>query len=156
MAAIACIVFHNTHADGHEESLVEDDDRDDDKVVRPHAKRQWLAGQDYFLRGPPPSAGYGRIRLSVFVNQQLRVFGRTSQSSWSATAGADWGEAMDCGTNNGASSTQLEGRPEGRSKRGRTSKATVVDLQHAPRPMITLYAMMNQLLSAELNECLLL
>jgi hypothetical protein len=129
MGCLTSIIFHNTYADGH---LPDSSTSGGESTTpKPHPKRQWVAGKDYFLQSLLICAGRRHARgLEDSGCQSPR-----SSSRQRATSFAHWDEIME----NPAETRRAS------KKRGRTSKPTVVDFQNALRPMITFYAIIDQL-----------
>ena len=144
MAAITSILFHNAHADG-----IASEFANNEEIVKPHPKRQWLAGKDYFLQSLLICAGRRHARSMEGSGCQSS---RNATSRQRSSSFADWDEMeVELERSNSVTESSGSGRPKtshGSRKRGRSTKPTVEDFQNAIRPMVTFYAIMDQL-SAE-------
>ena len=145
MAAITSLVFHNNHADG-----LSAESTSSEEAARPHPKRQWLAGRDFFLQALLICAG--RRHARGMEGSGCQSSSRSGGSRLRSSSFADWDETeVEFEVEASASSTDAAGRPASSlsRKRGRSSsnKPTVEDFRHALRPMIIYYAIMDQLSS---------
>jgi len=145
MAAITSLVFHNNHADG-----LSAESTSSEEAARPHPKRQWLAGRDFFLQALLICAG--RRHARGMEGSGCQSSSRSGGSRLRSSSFADWDETeVELEVEASASSTDAAGRPASSlsRKRGRSSsnKPTVEDFRHALRPMIIYYAIMDQLSS---------
>jgi hypothetical protein len=141
MAALTSILFHNCCPDSGK-----DVSSRNDQATKPHARRQWLMGRDYFLQGLLMCAGRRHARglegsgclSSRGVRQRAESF-------------AEW-EMLEVDASEEGLSNIDTGRPSasrGKPKsRVASSKPTVEDFKNALRPMITIFAMFDRL-SAE-------
>jgi E3 ubiquitin-protein ligase UBR4 len=159
MACLTSILFHNGNNDGGEgEGVRNGDDHSrgtssDDNEGRdcPHPNRRWVVARDYFLRGLVICAGRRHaLRLvSSGCWTSRNVSSRQKSNSY-----ATWGDASGTNTANASTTPAATTRSGGASAGGGSNtssssdKLTIKDFQHALRPMITFYAMMEQL-SAE-------
>jgi hypothetical protein len=153
MALLTSVLFHNATDDDNASGS------SNDESCKPHPKRQWLVGKDYFLRGLLICAGRRHaLRLeSSGCNTSRGPMGRQRASSFAEWDLLDGSENPDAaGSSSGfsfarASSARGNSSSNSSSSRRRgSSKATIEDFQNAIRPMITLYAIVDHL-SAEFS-----
>lgn len=141
MACITAIIFHNTNSveNGTTGAVRE--------VVKPSAKRQWLAGKDYFLQSLLICAGRrhargmdgsGCVSTRTTTNRRSSTFTDWDHVDTDSAENVDLGAVPSVG--------RLNSYPLSRKRRG--AKPSVEDFQNAIRPMVTLYAIMDQV-SAE-------
>jgi hypothetical protein len=128
MAALTCILFHNTKDDYGASDKTED---------APHQKRRWVTGRDYFLRGLINCAGR---RHALGVENSGCITNRNPIGRGRSTSFAEWDvvgeeDAMDTDS------------PIDTSIRRSSSRAGIEDFRDALRPMIVYFAMMDQLSS---------
>jgi E3 ubiquitin-protein ligase UBR4 len=168
MACLTSILFHNGNNDGGEEgegsrSAGGDNSggaSSDDNEGRdyPHPNRRWVAARDYFLRGLVICAGR---RHALRLESSGCWTSRNVSSRQRTNAYAIWDDAPDTNTTTTSatssttrSSSISASAAASASRAGSTTntsdKLTINDFQHALRPMITFYAMMEQL-SAEFS-----
>lgn len=109
LAAMSCILFHNQHDDS--------DQSGEELEDRPHPRRRWVTGREYFLKGLLISAGR-RKALGVEGSGCLakRNLGKRLRSS----SFAEW-ESQDTETDKSS------------------KRASVEDFQNVLRPMLTLF-----------------
>jgi hypothetical protein len=151
MAVLTSVLFHNA-TDGVNASV-----NTNDESSKPHPKRQWLAGKDYFLRGLLICAGRRHaLRLeSSGCNTSRGPIARHRASSFAEWDLLDGSENPDAAGSSGGFSFARASSARGNNssssrRRGSSSKATIEDFQNAIRPMITLYAIVDHL-SAEFS-----
>jgi hypothetical protein len=131
MASLTCILFHNT----------KDDYSSSSDEGKPHLKRRWIVGKEYFLRGLLNCAGR---RHALGVEGSGCITGRNTGSKRSrSTAFAEWDIIDDDDLMDIESSSNSRSTRELSIKRN--SKAGIDDFRDALRPMIVYYAMMDQL-----------
>jgi len=143
MAALTCILFHNTKEDFGSAG--------DAKETCPHPKRRWVLGKELFLRGMLNCAGC-RHALAIHSSGCIstRNIGKKRSRSRSF---AEWDlENEDTGGTQESSPTtsRATARPAGRkstSPKINSSRASIDDFGSAMRPMIVYYAIMDQLSS---------
>jgi hypothetical protein len=144
MAAITCIAFQNSFTDG-------DPSNDSENSRKPHPKRQWLAGRTYFLQSFLICAGRRHalgLDSSGCHTSRVNSSGRTRSSSF-----ADWEDAEQVNTNAHNECSSQQRNLKEKHKRIRTMRPTIEDFQNSLRPLITLFAIMDQL-SADLSVCM--
>jgi hypothetical protein len=140
MAALTSVVFHNSPGD----SVAAGN--------QPYPKRQWLLGKDYFLRGLLICAGRRhalRIEGSGCQPSRSSDIGRARSSSfteWDVIEGEIGDSFASAGLSSRVASARSRVSTAGR-RRG-ANKPSIFDFQNALRPMITFYAIMDQI-SAE-------
>jgi hypothetical protein len=145
MAALTSVVFHNTSPSGSRQS-----GHSSNESEKPHPKREWLVGRELFLRGLLMCAGRRHVlNLNCSGCESSRnLSGRKRSSSF-----ADWDVVEEEDAERPAAPTEAPrparrgGRP-GRAAGRSPSSPTVEDFRNAFRPMITLFAIIDQL-SAE-------
>jgi len=143
MAALTCILFHNTKDDcGSGADLSEE---------APHPKRRWVIGRELFLRGLLNCAGR-RHALAIHSSGcvSTRNVGNKKNRSRSFV---EWDIENEGGGNNQESppgTSRTTARASARkstSPKINSSRASITDFGSAMRPMIVYYAMMEQLSS---------
>jgi len=112
MAALTCILLHNQRDDS--------DQSEEELHDRPHPRRRWVTGREYFLKGLIICAGR---RKALGIEGSGCLSTRNTGKRLRSTAFADWDAEAVQSTNNHSS--------QGRS---------VEDFQNVLRPMLTLYA----------------
>jgi len=127
MACLTSIAFHNTKPCGKAGvSSIGGSDV-------PHPKREWVVGRELFLRGLLLCAGRRHaLNLSTSGCQAKRTSRRKRSTSF-----ADW----DDGDETRPESIRRRHRPKGRSE------PSIDDYQHSLRPLITMFAIMDQVSS---------
>jgi hypothetical protein len=146
MGAITSIIFHNTEACGGGQLKV------DITSERPHPKREWVIGRDRFLRGLIVCAGRRHI---LNLNNSGCLPGRTLSGRKRSSSFAEWDnndeeEAVSPTETASPRSKSKTRRRAGRST-ARPNMPSIDDFQNAFRPMITLFAILDQL-SAEFTQ----
>jgi len=143
MAALNTIVFHNA---------AETSGGTGSSEFGPTGQKPlWIVARDYFLRGLLICGGR-RHALGIEGSGCQSARRRMRSSSFSAWDGAESDE--DAGRSAGAAFGGARGIPSrggartATGRRGQQTRLSVEDFQHALRPMITLYAIMDKL-SAE-------
>lgn len=130
MACLTCILFHNTKGDPGTSS----------DQNTPHPNRRWVVGREHFLNGLLRCAGLRHalgVTSSGCITARNTSARRSRHMSFASWESLDREESMDIDSNAGASD----------SSKGETSRdnATIEDFRDSLRPMITIYAMMDQL-----------
>jgi hypothetical protein len=151
MAALTCILFHNTKSDINSGETAKMS-LDEDQEQQPHAKRRWVFGKESFLRGLLRSAGR---RHALGVDTSGCVTGRGGSSGQSrisrSSAFADWevvdGELSPPAADSGSSALLSCIRGSNKSSLKRNLKPCIDDFRDALRPMVVYYAIMDQLSS---------
>lgn len=150
MAALTSILFHNCRPNDYKS-----DERDGaPEMLVPHPKRQWVVGNDLFLQSLLISAGRRHalgIDGSGCLNSRNRIGGRRPPSF------ADWDivdNEEDCDISVGIAEESMDTQHElgfSRKRKRRSvansGKPSIDDFQNVLRPMLTYYAIMNQLSS---------
>lgn len=142
MACLTCILFHNTKDDFG--ASVASASSDDDE--RPHPKRRWVVGREYFLRGLLNCAGR---RHALGVEGSGCVTNRIAGAKRRRPAGfADWDiveedEMLELG--GGSSSLSAAAAAATSASLIRNNTANIEDFKDALRPMIVYFAMMDRL-----------
>ncbi len=140
MACLTCILFHNAKNDYSPSVATTASEEDENK---PHAKRRWVVGRDYFLRGLLNCAGR-RHALGVEGSGCSAI--RNTGTKRRRPAGfADWDivdedEMLDLGTTASSASTYASAL-----NRSNANMASIDDFRDALRPMIVYLAMMDRL-----------
>jgi hypothetical protein len=127
MAALTCIVFHNTKD--------EDSAEPEKDAMIPHPKRRWELNKEEFLCGMIACAGRRHALGVEDSGCQNSRKGRQRQSSFS-----DWEVVEDESTESEPPAAKRKGPTTAMSKRGLLK---VDDFAIALRPMITLYAIFD-------------
>lgn len=143
MAALTCILFHNTKDDYDSCGEASED--------CPHPKRRWVIGKELFLRSMLNSAGC-RHALGIHSSGCIstRNIGKKRSRSRSF---AEWDIANEYGSRPQESPpvvSRTTARPPTRkstSPKINSSRASIDDFGSAMRPMIMYYAIMDQLSS---------
>ena len=143
MAALTCILFHNTKEDYGSSS--------DAAESCPHPKRRWAVGKELFLRGMLNCAGC-RHALAIHSSGcvSTRNIGKKRSRSRSF---AEWDvDNEETGGNQDSSprTSRTSARPSTRkstSPKINSSRASIDDFGSAMRPMIVYYAILDQLSS---------
>ena len=147
MAALASIIFHNLRPCGSRQASSSAHTGESD---RPHPKREWLVGRELFLRALLMCAGRRHV---LNLNNSGCQSARSMSGRKRAASFTEWDMVQD----DGEQETEIAFPEQSRAKpallrqtRGRTisSSPTVQDFQNAFRPMITLFAILDQV-SAE-------
>ncbi len=143
MAALTCILFHNTKEDYG--SVAEDSEN------CPHPKRRWVIGKELFMRGMLNCAG---CRHALAINSSgcisTRNVGRKRSRSRSF---AEWDTENEDASGSQESSpsvSRTSQQPPARksmSPKINSARANIDDFGSALRPMIIYYAIMDQLSS---------
>jgi hypothetical protein len=167
MACLTCILFHNTRHDYNSGAAAAATATSSDDEERPHPKRRWILGRDYFLRGLITCAGR-RHALGIdgsgcssttTTTTTSGTSNRTSGNRRRRTAGfADWdivdeadllelaGIDGEMGNTSAVASTSSRIRSSTSSTSSSSLRnATIDDFKDALRPMIVYFAMMDQL-----------
>lgn len=140
MACLTCILFHNTKDDYTSSPTPASSE---DEGTRPHPKRRWIVGRDYFLRGLLNCAGR---RFALCVEGSGCSATRTTATKRRRPAGfADWDivdedEMLELGGATSAASAYASVL-----SRSSTNAASIDDFRDALRPMVVYFAMMDQL-----------
>lgn len=137
MAALTSIVFHNSQPCGSGKSGASSE------ADKPHPKREWLVGRELFLRGLIMCAGRRHV---LNLNNSGCQSSRTASGRKRSSSFADWDNVQEAADDDRACGPRE--RKARRRAKGRHSSPTVDDFQNAFRPMITLFAILDQL-SAE-------
>ena len=151
MAALASIVFHNSAG----ESAASSSTSTSEHV--PYPKRMWLLGRDYFLRGLVICAGR-RHALGTDgsgCHQTPRAGVKRARSHSFAEWDVDEDESeepMAC-TSSPTVHRSSSATNHRRRSSSSNSRPSIVDFSHALRPMLTLYAILDQL-SIDFDVCL--
>jgi E3 ubiquitin-protein ligase UBR4 len=133
MAALTCILFHNTKDDCTTNMEISDN--------VPHPKRRWILAKESsgFLRGFLNCAG---CRHALGIHDSGCLSGRSSSAKQSrSTAFAEWSVENE---NQESFATSLDVQ-EG--EHDKTDDAMIDDFANALRPFVVLYAMMDQISS---------
>lgn len=136
MAALTCILFHNTKDDCGSSTESSDD--------VPHPKRRWILGNEGFLRGLLNCAG---CRHALGIHDSGCISGRVAGAKHiRSSAFTEWvvGQNDESTQNQDSLSSSTIARA---ARRDKSSRASVDDFANALRPFIVLYAMMDQLSS---------
>jgi len=160
MAALTCILFHNTRQDYQSDAasaMTTTTTTYQDES--PHPKRRWILGRDYFLRGLINGAG----RRHASGIDSSGCSSTSTSGNWSsgnrrrrAAGFADWdvvdeadllelacmNEDIDGTSGIGSASSRVRSATSSSSMRN-----TVDDFKDALRPMLVYFAMMDQLSS---------
>lgn len=134
MAALTCILFHNTKDDYGVSSKCSED--------TPHAKRRWVTGREYFLKGLLNCAGR---RHALGIESSGCITNRNAGNKRGrSNSFADWevvedGDTMEIDSPSGGFSQRSIGDTNS------SSKAGIDDFRDALRPMLVYFAMMDQL-----------
>ena len=145
MAALTSILFYNATND---ESISSSSDNTESST--PHPKRQWVVGKEHFLRGLLICAGR-RHALSLEGSGCGTARGPISRQRSSSFAEWDLEEQAASNLDTGAAGAASFSLGRGRAAARRSAKvATITDFSNVIRPMITFYAVVDQL-SAEFN-----
>jgi len=142
MAALTCILFHNTKDDNGAS--------DSSSCDAPHPKRRWLIGKELFLRGLLNCAG---CRHASGIHDSGCISGRTAGSKRSrSTAFVDW-EMVDDAEGASAAAERPSRAGTRKFSNNNSSRATIDDFANALRPFVVYYAIMDQL-SADFSPSL--
>lgn len=142
MACLTCILFNNTK-DDYSSSVASASTETEE--TKPHPKRRWVVGRDYFLRGLLNCAGR-RHALGV-EGSGCSVTRNTANKRRRPAGFADWDIVDDdemlelSGSTNSASASAYA---SGLSRSGMNA-ASIDDFRDALRPMIVYFAIMDQL-----------
>jgi hypothetical protein len=128
MAALTCILFHNTKDDFSSEET-----SDDDQDV-PHPKRRWVFGKESFLRGLIRCAGR---RHALGIENSGCITARNNNNRNRSGSFAEWEMVEDDVPESSSSASRKSVK--------RSLKPDINDFRDALRPMITYYAIMDQL-----------
>lgn len=149
MGAITSIIFYNTKPCGGGKLKV---DIQPGKL-KPHPKREWLIGRDLFLRGFIVCAGRRHV---LNLNSSGCLPGRTLSGRKRSSSFAEWDNTDE--EKEAASPTEVApSRSKAKTRRrtgrssGRPNIPSVDDFQNAFRPLVTLFAILDQL-SAEFTQ----
>ena len=140
MAALTCILFHNTKEDCGSSN--------EDTESSPHPKRRWVIGKDVFLRGLLNCAGC-RHALAIHDSGCIstRNVGRKRSRSRSFVEWDMENENADGSQESSPSTSRTPSARKSMSPKINSSRASIDDFGSAIRPMIVFYAMMDQLSS---------
>mmetsp|Transcript_108163 Transcript_108163/g.302973 ORF Transcript_108163/g.302973 Transcript_108163/m.302973 type:complete len:306 (-) Transcript_108163:40-957(-) len=146
MACLTCILFHNTKDDYGAAAASTAGSEEDE---RPHPKRRWVVGRDYFLRGLLNCAGR---RHALGVEGSGCTTSRNTAGAKRRRPGgfADWDivdedEMLElAGVVGGDGSSSASGSALLRST-ATTATLSIEDFRDALRPMIVYFALMDQL-----------
>ena len=117
MACLTCILFHNNYDDSGSASEVAGD--------KAHPHRRWVVGRKYFLRGLVICAGR---RRALGVENSGCLSSRATKQKLRPSSFADWDASeTDCKAEN------------------TLSGSNVANYRHSLRPMLTFFALMEQL-----------
>lgn len=136
MAGLTCILTRNTKDDYG--SGAESSDS------KPHPKRRWKEGAEQFLRGLVICAGR-RHALGIETSGCISGRGGTTSSSGGrgrSSSFADWDSSE---TEDATSSGSAAASGAGRKGKKRSLKPDIDDFGTSLRPMMTLYAILDQL-----------
>ncbi|GAX11800.1 E3 ubiquitin-protein ligase UBR4 [Fistulifera solaris] len=144
MGAIISIIFYNTKACGGLKVDITSE--------KPHPKREWVIGRDRYLRGLIVCAGRRHV---LNLNSSGCLPGRTLSGRKRSSSFAEWDnndkeEAVSPTETASPRSKSKTRRRAGRSS-ARPNMPSIDDFQNAFRPMITLFAILDQL-SAEFTQ----
>eukprot|EP00934_Nitzschia_sp_Nitz4_P000929 Nitzschia sp. Nitz4//scaffold80_size88189//44728//50076//NITZ4_005089-RA/size88189-processed-gene-0.31-mRNA-1//-1//CDS//3329558636//929//frame0 len=134
MACLTAVVFHNGKVD-KSDALGGD---------TPEKKSRWHVGKEYFLRGLLNCAG---LRHAMSVTSSGCITGRSGGTKSNRLPGfVDWVpvESVERMENNSERSSDSVSPPLSLDETG-GSKANIEDFRNVIRPMITMYAIMDQL-----------
>jgi hypothetical protein len=133
MAALTCILFHNTKDDCGSSTETSDD--------VPHPKRRWVVGKDGFLRGLLNCAG---CRHALGIHDSGCMSGRSGKNRSSVFT--EWGDGKE-GKISQVQDPTASITTVRRVKRDKNNKVSIDDFANALRPCIVFYAIMDQLSS---------
>jgi hypothetical protein len=146
MGAITSIIFYNAKACGGGQLKV------DATSEKPHPKREWVIGRDRFLRGLIVCAGRRHV---LNLNSSGCLPGRTLSGRKRSSSFAEWdnNDAEEAISPTETASPRSKSKTRRRAGRpsARPNMPSVDDFQNAFRPMITLFAILDQL-SAEFTQ----
>ena len=140
MAALTCILFHNTKEDYS--SGVEDAES------CPHPKRRWIIGKELFLRGLLNCAGC-RHALAIHSSGCIstRNVGRKRSRSRSFVAWDIDNEDTNGVQESSPSASTCPSSRKSMSPKINSARASIDDFGSAMRPMVVFYAIIDQLSS---------
>jgi len=144
MAALTCILFHNTTNDYNKTKKSDDN--------APNNKRRWVTGKESFLRGLITCAGR---RHSLGLEDSGCIPSRNQLNHGRSSSFTDW----DVDEYDAAMDTDIVSTIH--LRRTSSGRAGIEDFRNALRPMIVYYAMMDQVSSdfslnmddAKVEEC---
>jgi hypothetical protein len=155
MAALTCILFHNTKDDYSSGAETSSETSSDDSDS-PHPKRRWVVGKELFLRGLLNSAG---LRHALAIQSSGCVAARNIGTKRSRSRSfTDWDivneeDAIDTQESSTTSSRPARTSRKSASPSINVSRATINDFGNAMRPMIVYYAILDQLSSDFTPNC---
>ena len=154
MAALTCILFHNTKDDYSSGADTSSETSSDDDS--PHPKRRWMVGKELFLRGLLNSAG---LRHALAIQSSGCVAARNIGTKRSRSRSfTDWDIVNEEDAVDTQESATTSSRPARTSRKSSSpsinvSRATINDFGNAMRPMIVYYAILDQLSSDFTPNC---
>ena len=114
MAALTCILLHNQRDDS--------DKSEEELQDKPHPRRRWVLGREYFLKGLIICAGR---RKAIGINGSGCLTTRNTGKRMRSSSFADWDTEEQASPNN---------------KTPESKQSTVDDFQSVLRPLLTLFA----------------